>query len=205
MVVKVKVIKDPKRKSGETYPTDAIAVLGRNCGMCLPEAKNVINEEQDFFINENKFESLSISLRRCGYCLAKVIKESTDEIVTDSDETRETVHLTVDGQISVISHRQVSDRSCKFITDNVNRLEEMIKPYFPAFKRIEILPEKREGKTIRCCCIAVSVGCEYNSVDDINILADFTRSLQEKVQTIIDTCLLVGNMYNDFKSTFPEK
>ena len=81
----------------------------------------------------------------------------------------------------------------------------MLKEYFPSIKRIQVMPEKdSNNNTIRCCCIALSVGGEHNTIEDIIELGKFAAQVQENIQIIVDTCLRTGNLYKDFKGTFPE-
>ena len=219
MKVKVKVIKDPSRKDTERVKLEAIKVVKAKCNLSLVESKDIV-EGKEFYITvedkykndlpyDTEFYSLDKSLRQWGYALGKVLNEKFEitQSPTASDNfTKLTVSLTLDGQIGVVSHRQIGERACLFLGNNVDVITTMLKEYFPSIKRIQVMPEKdSNNNTIRCCCIALSVGGEHNTIEDIIELGKFAAQVQENIQIIVDTCLRTGNLYNDFKGTFPEK
>lgn len=209
MEVKVKVIKDPSRKDTERVKLEAVKVVKLKCNLSLVESKDIV-EGKEFYIYDAEFQPLDKSLRQWGYALGKVLNEKFEPITqspTVSDNfTKLTVSLTLDGQISVVSHRQIGERACLFLGNNVDMITTMLKEYFPPIKRIQVMPEKdSNNNTIRCCCIALSVGGEHNTIEDIIELGKFAAQVQENIQIIVDTCLRTGNLYNDFKGTFPEK
>lgn len=206
MEVKAKVIKVPDK--GQSI-VNAVKVVKEKCNLGLKESKDIV-DGKEFYIYDAEFQSLDKSLRQWGYELGKVLNEKFEPITqspTASDNfTKLTVSLTLDGQISVVSHRQIGERACLFLGNNVDMITTMLKEYFPPIKRIQVMPEKdSNNNTIRCCCIALSVGGEHNTIEDIIELGKFAAQVQENIQIIVDTCLRTGNLYNDFKGTFPEK
>lgn len=210
MELKVKVIEDSSRKDTERVKLEAVKVVKLKCNLSLVESKDIVFKGKEFYIHDAEFQPLDRSLRQWGYALGKVLNEKFEPIVQSptvlDNFTKLTVSLTLDGQISVVSHRQIGERACLFLGNNVDMITTMLKEYFPPIKRIQVMPEKdSNNNTIRCCCIALSVGGEHNTIKDIIELGKFAVQVQENIQIIVDTCLRTGNLYNDFKGTFPEK
>ena len=198
MDLKVKIVEIPDFINASKI--SALKIVKNTLDVPLEKAKGMI-EGVEFFIYENEFENLNIALRRCGYTLAKVVNAPATATIN-----RTTVNLTTDGRIGVVSHRQIGERECLFLGNNVDMITTMLKEYFPSIQRIQVLPEKdSNNNTIRCCCIALSVGGEYNTVEDINKLARFVSLIQDKVQSIVQMILKTGNLYRDFEGTFPKQ
>lgn len=209
MDLKVKIIEDSNWANGIRLKLQAIKTVEEQLNLGLKEAKDAV-DGQTFFIHEGKFAHLNKLLKSCGYILGvrdRALKE--EQVVQDYNPSitvnKTTVHLTSDGRISVVSHRQIEERACLFLGNNVDIIQTMLKEYFPAIKRIQVMPEKdSNNNTIRCCCIALSIGGEHNTIEDIIELGKFAAQVQENIQVIVDTCLRTGNLYKDFKGTFPE-
>ena len=198
MDLKVKIVEIPDFINASKI--SALKIVKNTLDVPLEKAKGMI-EGVEFFIYENEFENLNIALRRCGYTLAKVVNAPATATIN-----RTTVNLTTDGRIGVVSHRQIGERECLFLGNNVDMITTMLKEYFPSIQRVQVLPEKdSNNNTIRCCCIALSVGGEYNTVEDINKLARFVSLIQDKVQSIVQMILKTGNLYRDFEGTFPKQ
>ena len=205
----VKIISDPNWINGTQLKLQAIKAVKEQLGLSLKEARDVI-EGKEFHIHESEFKKLKTALKACGYILDTVVNDSVAPVkIIDGNPSnivnKTIVHLTKDGQIGVVSINQIEEEMYSFLYNNVDMISTMLKKHFPSINMFVGDRMDSNNNPTQCCCIALNVEGKYNTVENINRLANFASLIQDRVQSIVQIILRIGNLYKDFEGTFPKQ
>lgn len=210
MNLKVKIIEDPNWSTAARSKLQAVKTAKEQLGLSLKEAKDVV-EGQAFFIREGEFKHLNELLKPCGYILGirdrdlkrASVEEQTKECYNPSNPiNKTTVNLIKDGQVGVVSNRQIGEETYSLLYNNVDMISTMLKERFPSINVFVGDRMDSNNNPTYCCCIALNVEGKHNTVEDINKLARFAGLLQDEVQSIVQIILKIGDLYKDFERTF---
>ena len=209
MDLKVKIIEDPIWTDDYRLKLQAVKTAKTQLGLTLKEAKEVV-EGKEFFIYEGEYKKLKTALKACGYILDTVVNDSVAPVkIIDGNRlnpiNKTTVNLIKDGQVGVVSNRQIEEEIYSFLYNNVDMISTMLKERFPSINVFVGDRMDSNNNPTHCCCIALNVEGKYNTVEDINKLAKFANLLQDKVQSIVQIILKIDNLYKDFEGTFPKQ
>lgn len=208
MDLKVKINEDPNRSFAARL--QAVKIIKELLGLSLKEAKEIVGG-QAFFIHEGEFANLHELLKKCGYILdvrnrdlkqASIGEEIKQDCIPSNIINKTTVHLIKDGQVGVVSNRQIEAETYSLLYKNMDVISTMLKERFPSINVFVGDKMDSNSNPTYCCCIALNVEGEHNTVEDINKLAEFTSLLQDKVQSIVQIILKIGDLYKDFERTF---
>lgn len=210
MNLKVKIIEDPNWSTTARSNLQAMKTVKEQLGLSLKEAYDVVIKGKTFSIHESEFSHLSNLLKLWGYILniqdRVPVEEQTKECYNPSNPiNKTTVNLIKDGQVGVVSNRQIGEETYSLLYNNVDMISTMLKERFPSINVFVGDRMDSNNNPIHCCCIALNVEGKYNTVKDINKLAKFVNLLQDKVQSIVQIILKIDNLYKDFEGTFPKQ
>lgn len=213
MDLKVKIIEDPNQIIGMAK-IQAVKIVKNQCCLSLKDAKEVV-EGKEFFIYEGDYPELKTALKACGYILdvvndsvktpIKSVKPVKQDYNPSNTINKTTVNLIKDGQVGVVSNRQIEEETYLLLYNNVDMISTMLKERFPSISVFVGDRMDSNNNPTHCCCIALNVEGKYNTVEDINRLAKFASLVQDRVQSIVQIILEISNLCEDFERAFPKQ